>query len=217
MKISVLAPALLLTAAISLTGCSGDDGPTSANDPAAGGGAGAKPAPPTAVPAAPGQVRSANLATVMDTGSGAELCLGAIAESYPPQCSGPAITNWVWKDYRGTFEQQGSTRWATYAVTGTWDGTAFTVTEAIMGALWDPMRLEPPVLAEPSVDYTAAELEAISEGLSDELPGYQGSYPDQDGHVLADVTYDDGTLQAWADEAYGDDVVVISGALVDAG
>ncbi len=213
MKISLLAPALLLTAAVSLAGCSGDDGPSTATDPAGAGAA--KPTPPTAIPAAPGQVRSANLATVMDTGDGVELCLGAIAESYPPQCSGPAITNWVWKDYRGTFEQQGSTRWATYAVTGSWDGTSFAVTEAIMGALWDPMRLEPPVLPEPGTTYSQAELETISEGLSDELPGYQGSYADQEGHVLADVTYDDGTLQAYVDEAYGDNVVVVSGALVD--
>jgi hypothetical protein len=35
--------------------------------------------------------------------------------------------------------------------------------------------------------------------------------------VLVDVVYDDGTLQAWTDATYGENVVVVSSALVDAG
>ena len=67
--------------------------------------------------------------------------------------------------------------------------------------------------------YSNPELEEISEQLRDELPGYLGSYGGEgtDGHVLADVLYDDGSLQAWADTTYGEDVVVVSSALVDAG
>ncbi len=169
---------------------------------------------PTEVPAAPGQVRSANLATVMDTGSGTvELCLGPVAESYPPQCGGPAITNWVWSEHRGMFEQQGDVRWGTFAVTGTWDGTSFTVDEAIPGALYDPMFEEPTPLPEPARDYTRSELEVMAEDLGD-LPGAQGAYAD-DGHVLVDVIYDDGSIQDWADQEYGDDVVVVTPALVD--
>ena len=50
-------------------------------------------------------------------------------------------------------------------------------------------------------------------------PGYLGSYGGEgtDGHVLADVLYDDGSLQAWADTTYGENVVIVSAALVDAG
>jgi hypothetical protein len=33
--------------------------------------------------------------------------------------------------------------------------------------------------------------------------------------VQVDVTYDDGTLQDWADETYGDGVVVLSSMLLD--
>jgi hypothetical protein len=36
------------------------------------------------------------------------------------------------------------------------------------------------------------------------------------GHVLVDVYYDDGTMQAWADEVYGAGVVLVNAALVDA-
>ena len=51
-----------------------------------------------------------------------ELCLGPIAESYPPQCGGPALVGWDWADHENTFEQQGDVRWGTYLVTG--PGTA---------------------------------------------------------------------------------------------
>ena len=47
-----------------------------------------------------------------------------------------------------------------------------------------------------------------------DVPGVQGAYG-ADGHVLVDVTYDDGTYQDYADATYGDGVVVMSGALVD--
>ena len=209
---TALAAPLLL---IALVACSGDDGSTTAADPAAAPGAPAEaPRPPTSVPAASGEVRSTALPTVMDTGDGAELCLGAIAESYPPQCGGPAITNWDWAAYE-YYDEQGDVRWGTFAVTGTWDGTAFTVTDALTGALYDPMMAEPVVLPEPSVTYGDAELQGISDALADELPGYQGSYVDDAGHVLTDVLYDDGTLQAYVDEAYGAGVVVVNGALVD--
>lgn len=215
MKPLLSGPVLLVVIALSVSGCSGDDGSGSATDPAAPGAPAVAPQPPVAVPAAPGRVRSTQLPTVMDAGSGVELCLGAIAESYPPQCGGPAIPNWDWAAYDGTYDQQGDIRWGTYAVTGTWDGTSFTVTDAITGALYDPMMPEPVVLPEPSVAYSQTELEDISRALADDLPGYQGSYPDDEGHVRADVTYDDGSLQAYVDEAYGAGVVVLNGALAD--
>jgi len=211
-----LAPAALLLLTLTATACSGDDGSTTASDPAAPGAPADPPTPPPAVPASVGEVRSAGLPTVMDTGTGAELCLGAIAESYPPQCGGPRITNWDWAAQDGVFDQQGQVRWGTFAVTGRWDGSAFTVTSSIPGPLYDPMMPTPVELPQPTVDYSATELDDLSRALSEELPGYQGSYADDAGHVLVDVVYDDGSLQSYADEAYGDGVVVVNGALVDA-
>lgn len=211
----VLLLALTLSLTLSLSACSGDDASATATDPAAPGSPADAPQPPDAVPPAPGKVRSTGLPTVMDTGAGAVLCLGAVAESYPPQCGGPAIPNWDWATYDGTYEEQGDVRWGMYAVTGTWDGTSFSVTDAIMAALYDSVVPEPVVLPEPSVAYDQAELEDISEALATDLPGYQSSSADGEGHVLADVTYDDGTLQAYVDEAYGAGVVVLNGALSD--
>ncbi len=215
MKTPLAAAVLLVVLAPALAACGGDDGPTTAQDPAAS--TSEVPAAPTAVPAATGPVRSRWLPTVMDTGDGPELCLGAIAESYPPQCGGPAVAGWDWQDHAPYAEQQGRVRWGTFAVTGTWDGTTFTVTEAVPGALYDPALEEEPVaLPTPSREYSPAELEAIATEAGEVLPGAQGAYADQEGHVLVDVTYDDGSLQDHADARWGAGVVVVSGALVDA-
>jgi hypothetical protein len=170
-------------------------------------------------PAAPvpsGPVTTRDLATVMDTGS-PELCLGPVAESYPPQCGGPALAGWDWADHQGTYDEQGNVRWGTYVVTGTWDGTSMTATEALPGALYDPAMSSPAPTPPAATAYSDPVLETISEQLRDQLPGYLGSYGGEgtDGHVLADVLYDDGSLQQWADTTYGEHVVIISSALVD--
>ena len=212
--------ALALTVSIALAGCSGSEGDDDvATDPGGNGGSGG-PAAPTALPAAPGDVTSRGLITVMDkdvTDALVELCLGPIAESYPPQCGGPAITNWDWTEHKGTFDEQGDVRWGTYAVTGTWDGEKFTVSDAVPGALYDPAMPAPTTLPEPSKDYDEGRLSEIAEELTG-VPGVLGAYGDATtGHVLVDVNYDDGSYQAYADDKYGDDVVVVTGALVDVG
>jgi hypothetical protein len=211
-------PPLLLTAlavlALAGTACGSEGSDDIAQDATTS-------APSPSRPAAPvpdGPVTTRNLATVMDTGS-PELCLGPVAESYPPQCGGPPLTDWDWADHEGTYDEQGDVRWGTYLVTGTWDGTSMTATEAIPGAVYDPaMPSETPTppAAKPLSDQ---QLEAIADELQDLLPGYVGAYggAGTDGHVLADVLYDDGSLQDWADATYGDHVVVVSPALVDEG
>ncbi len=206
MKILLAALALLTLAA-----CSSESGAT-ATDPA---GSSGDSAMPTSVPAADGPVRTRNLATVMDTGE-PELCLGPVAESYPPQCGGLPMAGWDWKDYDGVFDREGDIRWGMFAVTGTFDGTTFTVTDAIPAALYDPAMTEEPTYPAPAVDLSDAELETIAETVGRDLPGAQGAYG-ADGHVLVDVTYDDGSLQAWVDEEYGDNVVIVTSALVTAG
>ncbi len=102
---------------------------------------------PPAGPADPGSVPGRYEAdgTVLESlDHGAELCLGGIAESYPPQCSGLPIPNWDWSNVEGEESASGTT-WGTFHVVGTYDGTAFTVLE--VGAN------EPP--ASSSVDFTA--------------------------------------------------------------
>ena len=112
-------PAILVV--LLAAACGAQTGGRAAPDPNEPG----SPARPTRIPAATGEVTATG--TVMDTGR-PELCLGAVAESYPPQCGGPPILGWDWEAVDGE-ERSGDTRWGTYTVTGTFDGSTFTLTQ----------------------------------------------------------------------------------------
>ena len=217
---TLLAAVVLLLGAPFLAAC-GDEGDTTATDPGSSPGS----SMPTEIPAAPGTVHTNGLVTVMDTGD-PELCLGPVAESWGGGGGGgggggaagggrapPPVDGWDWADHHGVFERQQQVRWGQFAVTGTWDGTRFGYHDAIPAALYDAMPGETVSYPAPAVEHTAAELEDIAGEVGD-LPGAQGAYVDA-GHVLVDVVYDDGSLQSWADRAYGKGVVVVRSALID--
>jgi hypothetical protein len=166
--------------------------------------------------AAPGEV--AGQGTVIQTGdTPPQLCLGAVAESYPPQCSGPEITGWDWDAVEGD-ESSGDVTWGAYAVSGGWDGTTFDVTSSVMLALYDPMPYVDPLLDPGNAgDSAPADLERIQTELHESAPFAVLSSWIENGYVFASVIYDDGSLQAWADEKYLPDVVAIRPALRDIG
>ncbi|MCY7325838.1 MAG: hypothetical protein LH605_06880, partial [Microbacteriaceae bacterium] len=60
-----------------------------------------------------------------------------------------------------------------------------------------------------------AELVAIQDELPDAVD-LLGSYP-SNGYLFVDVLYDDGQIQHFVDEAYGDDVVTVRSALRELG
>ncbi|MBP2435591.1 hypothetical protein [Microbacterium amylolyticum] len=134
-------------------------------------------------PPGDGELTPAALAMVLDPGSGPELCLGAIAESYPPQCSGPAIIGWTWPDDDDVFDEASGVQWGTFRVSGTYvaEAAEFTLTEAV---------------PSDGSDLLSAGVDGIT------------------GTVQLSVVLDDGSLQATANERYGDGVVVVNSALV---
>jgi hypothetical protein len=68
-------------------------------------------------------------ATVLEsTKHAAELCVGVLLESLPPQCDGLALVGWDWSKVEGE-ESAAGTTWGMYHVVGTFDGTTFTLTE----------------------------------------------------------------------------------------
>ncbi len=111
MRYAVTLAAMLLA----VTACSDSDEPDSARDP---GGPGSPT--PTVIP---------NPVIVMDVDQ-PELCTGPIAESYPPQCGGPVISNWDWADHKGAYDQVGDVRWGEFVVEGHYEGDEFVVTSA---------------------------------------------------------------------------------------
>jgi hypothetical protein len=207
MKTTLALAGLLLV----LTSC-GSEGDSTATDPS--GDPSGTPAATADIPADPASVRTRTLATVLDTGEGApELCLGPIAESYPPQCSGPELVGWDWRSLDEVYEQEAGTTWGQFAVSGTWDGERLTVTEAVPAALYDPMPSVDQKYPVPAEALGQAELERIQAEVQDQ-PWALGAFVTE-GHVIVDVTYDDGSLQDWADQTYGEAIVVVSGQLVD--
>lgn len=191
----------LAAAGLALTACA----TPSASDAPPGASLGSlRPAPP--------QGDVVGVGTVMDVAGAIELCLGPVAESYPPQCSGIPLAGWTWDAVEGA-ETSGETTWGAYAVQGAYDGETLTVTQPpVMLALYDPMMIDDPTGGKPgSTDEET--LLRIQEDLPAALgEGYLGSTP-QDGRLWVDVVWDDGTWQQAADDEYGADVVVIRSAL----
>jgi hypothetical protein len=150
--------------------------------------------------------------TVMDVAGEAELCLGAVAESYPPQCSGIPLDGWSWTGVDGS-ETSGDVTWGAYAVQGTHDGEVFTSTAPpIMLALYDPMPFPDPTNGEPG-EGEETELRALQDELPDRLGATYLSSSVENGYLWVDVVWDDGTLQHAADGEFGEDVVVVRSAM----
>ncbi len=168
---------------------------------------------PEPTPVSPIEV--AGEGTVIQVGDAApQFCLGPVAASYPPQCTGPELVGWNWDDVDGD-ETAADTTWGTYALTGTWDGERLTVSTAIQLALFDPMPMPDPALDPDNAGTTPeAELQTIQDGIADEFPVEVLGTWTENGYVFVSVLVDaDGALQAWADERYGPDVVQVRPAL----
>ncbi len=206
-----MAAATAVLAGVVLAGCG------SATGTAGGGGSGAPPstgapAPPAAVPPATGPVTG--LGTVIEVPEkGPELCLGPVRESYPPQCEGIPLSGWVWDDtFQEGTEVGNPTRWGTYAVTGTFDGLTMSVSSRIPLALYDTVANPSPRPMAPP-DLSADEWAAVESGVR-LIPGMLTSLRESDtGPVLVDVVHDDGTLQDWADRAFGVGAVRVTSML----
>ncbi|MBG6054426.1 hypothetical protein IWX81_000816 [Salinibacterium sp. CAN_S4] len=154
--------------------------------------------------------------TVIQVGDAApEFCLGAVAESYPPQCSGPELVGWDWAANEGS-ETASDVTWGTYAVFGSWDGAALAVDSAIMLALYDTVPVVDPQLDEANAGASSEQqLADIQAEISDTAPvEVLSSFP-QNGYLFVQVVHDDGSVQAWADQTYGPDVVAVRSALQD--
>ncbi len=161
--------------------------------------------------AAPPEGRVIATGTVLDTAGDVRLCLGAIMESYPPQCDGIPVDGWSWNDLDGS-ETSGETTWGSYAVYGTYDGERYSITDPpILLALYDPIRPEDPT---GGVDGSASDDDLAR--ILEELPARLGrgaTVWTERGYVWAQVAWDDGTLQDAVDGAYGEGTVIITSSM----
>jgi hypothetical protein len=172
-------------------------------------------APPvTLVPPAPAPVTG--IGTVIEKpGSPPELCLGPVAESWPPQCEGIALGGWNWGTNPPDAQSEAGspvTRWGVYAVDGTFDGRTLAVTGAVSLALYDAMA-EPSATPTAPPDLSPAEWDAVEAAVL-AVPGLLTVERAGDaGPVMVAVVYDDGAIQEWADASFGAGAVVVTSAL----
>ena len=187
---------LVLAAVLATTACAGGTSP------------GAEPTPTSTDVVGQGTV-------IQAADDQAQLCLGAVLESYPPQCTGVPLVGWDWGTVDGQ-ETAAGTTWGTYAVWGVWDGTTLTVSGAIQLALYDPLPIQDPLL-DPANAGTADEgtLAGVLGRISDEVPVEVYGARIDNGYVFVDVLHDDGTVQAWADQEHGAGVVAVRSLLRD--
>lgn len=200
------------TALLLLAGCTTAPGasapPTSTTVPSDTRWEEAEPAPPTGPVVGTG--------TVLDESGDVRLCLGAIRESYPPQCDGVPLDGWSWDGVDGR-ETSGETQWGAYAVTGAWDGERFTVTAPpALLALYDPMAPEDPTGGVDGTS-TAEELDRVQNDIAGRLGAEALALSTDRGYVWLQVVWDDGSLQNAADEEYGEGVVIVTSALQESG
>ncbi|QEW03254.1 hypothetical protein [Microbacterium lushaniae] len=148
--------------------------------------------------------------TVLDEGDGAQLCLGPVAESFPPQCRGIPLHGWSWDDVVPD-ASSGDVRWGAYAVQGRYDGEALTVTtDATPLALYDP---EPFPWPDGTGTADEEELARIGEEAVGRFADAFLTATPRDGRLEVVVVWDDGTWQRQADAQYGDGLVVVTSAL----
>ncbi|MFJ6531155.1 hypothetical protein [Microbacterium sp. NPDC091662] len=156
--------------------------------------------------------RVIGVGTVLDAGGEVQLCMGAIMESYPPQCTGVPVDDWSWDGVEGS-ESSGETTWGAYAVYATFDGERLANTDPpIMLALFDPIAPADPMNG---VDGTTPneDLSRIQDDISARLGDEALTVHTDRGYVWLGVVWDDGTIQDAADAEYGDGVVVVTSAL----
>lgn len=112
----------------------GPDAPTGLTAPTGPATPPPSPAPRSASPVAPREVPPRpdllwTSATVRQGSANEEpqLCLGGVAQSYPPQCGGPPIAGWDWDDVTGETVASGVTWIDTVHVVGTYAAGVFTL------------------------------------------------------------------------------------------
>ncbi|MDT0344625.1 hypothetical protein [Streptomyces litchfieldiae] len=154
-------------------------------------------------------------ATVLESGDhGPQLC-HSVMESLPPQCGGPDITNWDWSAVEA--ETANGTTWGMYALTGTWDGERFTLTEP--AAAPDPGAGGPEVvepddsapLPEDPAGLAHDELLSIQTELTENYPEILSSWPDEEHGVLrAEVVASTPELEESLEQRFGAGAVVLT-------
>lgn len=150
------------------------------------------------------------ITTIIEQPDGALLCLGAVAESAPPQCTGLALIGWDWDAFE--HEETGGVRWVQgVALEGLYDAEAQTFTQT--GEPMSAAAITMPAIDVPAGTLDDATIEAVQNDFGAiDRADVLATYGEQ-GTLVVEVVYDDGTVQAAIDDIYGPGVVFVTSAL----
>ncbi|GAB12603.1 hypothetical protein ARGLB_020_00230 [Arthrobacter globiformis NBRC 12137] len=131
---------------------------------------------------------------VLQKRGGAPLfCLGPFAASLPPQCGGPVLRNWDWSE-AGHFASAGGVMWGSYEVTGMLANGEFIQTRRPVPSTDASPPEARPVTGPPG---NGKEMQLLL--LQRELTSLRGQpilmSGAENGYLVIDVVYDDGSLQ----------------------
>lgn len=148
--------------------------------------------------------------TVLEQDGGSIICVGGVAESAPPQCSGLELVGWDWAAFEHA--ETGGVRWAQgVAIEGSYDAEAQTFTPT--GEPMSAAAIQLPAIEVPEGDLDEATIAAVQEDLwSLERPDFLSSGGER-GLLMLNVAFDDGSMQAALDDIYGPGVVFVVPAL----
>lgn len=150
------------------------------------------------------------ISTVLEHDGGALLCLGAVAESAPPQCDGLELLGWDWAAFEHA--ESGGVRWAQgVAIEGTYDPEARTFTQA--GEPMSAAAITMPAIEVPVGSLDDATIEAAQNDFSAVERADVLSTSGEQGTLVVEVVYDDGTVQEAIDEIYGPGIAFVISAL----
>lgn len=158
------------------------------------------PVPSSTTTAAPtpagGRPRLVASSTVLDSGSGPELCAGLVLQSLPPQCgTAVPLTHWTWP---AGSEHRAGVRWGDYAVVGTYDGQRLRVEKtvdpaSVAGCLFRDDTDLRTRCTPPAGGWRAPDALRATHGDQDRalttathLPGFGGLWVDDQGHPSQD-------------------------------
>jgi hypothetical protein len=172
------------------------------------------PAAPNSSSVVPSDRKLTGQGTVLQKGADLpQLCLGAVAESYPPQCTGPILRNWDWSAVNDSTTAAGVI-WGSYAVTGTWDGDEFTLTDKPVALSPDSSSLssDKPLVDENGVG-SESRLRQIQLELQSSIGSSLLSSWIEKGYLVLNVIYDNGDLQRQMNGKYGNNMILVQSAL----
>jgi hypothetical protein len=147
--------------------------------------------------------------TVIDSGDGPELCVGSVALSLPPQCSGPVAAG---LDMAGWSQEMNGVRWGDRSVVVTWppvDGTVDVVSDSPVIA-WEVVYPPEELPAECRDVETAAGVGVIHDYARSLGARNGGLYLASDGTLVLQVVDDPAPHRAALAESGGACVVEVA-------